>query len=106
MTKNLLLELFADSVQINDVDFVQCRHLVYSSTEFGESLRGKRGGRRDSDINVSVGVSRTFGPGTEPDDLNVSAQHASSKIRDLFRDLSRSSEKRLRNHSPVYRFWP
>jgi len=98
MTKNLLLKSFADGVQIDNVDLVQCCHILYPGPEFGEPLREKYSRSRNSDINVGVGVSRTFGPRTEPDDLNVSAQHGSNKLCDFLRNLSRSSKKLLRNH--------
>lgn len=98
MTKNLLFEPFADGVQVNDVDFVQCRQILDCGTEFGESLREKRSGSGDGDVNVSVGIGRTFRPGTEPDDFNVNADHASSKFRYVSRDLSRASDKFLGNH--------
>ncbi|MDH5726544.1 MAG: hypothetical protein OEY60_13835 [Nitrospira sp.] len=100
MTKNFLLEPLADSMEIDDVDFIQRRYILYSGSEFGESLRGECSGPRNSDINIGVGVSRTFWPRTEPDNLNISAQHGSNKLRDFSRDVSRSSSKLLRNHRP------
>lgn len=98
MTKNFLLESLADGVQINEVDFVQCCHILYSDTEFSESFRGKFRTSGNGDINVGMGVSHTFRPRTEPNDLNVRAQHASSKCCDLSSDLSGSGEKLFRNH--------
>lgn len=100
MAENLLFESFTDGVQINDVDFVQRRHFLYSGTEFGESFRKKRRGPGDGNVDVGVGVSRTFRPGTEPNDLNVTTQYGSSKLRNLSRDLSRASDKLFRNHRP------
>ncbi len=98
MTKNFLLEPLADGMEIDDVDFMQRRDILYSSPEFGEALRKECGGTRNSDINIGVWVSRTFWPRPEPDDLNISAQHGSNKLRDFLCNLSRSSEKLLRNH--------
>ena len=40
MTKNLVLELFADGVQINEVDFMQRRQVFDSGTEFGQLSGG------------------------------------------------------------------
>ena len=76
MEKNLLFEPFANGVQIDDVDFMQRRHIFYCGMEYGESLWKKRSGPGDGDVNVSVYVGRTFRPGTEPDDFNLSTQHA------------------------------
>ena len=98
MTKNFLLEPLADGMEIDDVDFMQRRHILYFGPEFGESLREECRGPRNSDINIGAGVGCTFWPRTEPDDLNISAQHDSNKLRDFLRNLSRSSEKLLRNH--------
>jgi len=98
MEKNLLFEPFPDGMQINDVDLVQSRHIFYCGTEHGESLWKKRSGPGDGDVDVGVGVSFPFGPRTEPDDFNLSTQHASRKLRNILRNLAGSSEKLLRNH--------
>jgi hypothetical protein len=98
MTKNFLLEPLADGMEIDEVDFMQRRDTLYSSPEFGEALRKECSGTRNSDINIGVWVSRTFWPRPEPDDLNISTQHGSNKLRDFLCNLSRSSEKLLRNH--------
>lgn len=60
MTKNFLLEPLADGMEIDDVDFMQRRDILYSGPEFGESLRGECSGPRNSYINVGVGMSCTF----------------------------------------------
>ena len=62
MPKNFLFEPFTDGVEINEVDFMQRRQIFYPGTEFCESLKGKRCGPRNCNVNVGVGVSRTFGP--------------------------------------------
>jgi hypothetical protein len=100
MTKNLLLEPFADGVEIDEVDFMECPEILDFGSKFGKSLRKKCGGPEDSDINVGVGVGRTFGPRTEPEDLNASPQYASGEFGHFTRDLSRSSDQVLRNHWP------
>ena len=91
MTKNFLLELFADSMEIDDIDFMQRRYILYPGPEFGESLREECRGPRNSDVNIGVGVSCTFWPRTEPDNLNISAEYGSNKLDDFSCDLSRSS---------------
>ncbi|HWF60225.1 MAG TPA: hypothetical protein VN666_07930 [Nitrospira sp.] len=100
MTNNLLFEPFADCVQINDVDLVQRRHIVYCDTEFGESLWKKCSGPRDGDVDVGVGVGCTFRPRAEPNDLNINAEHTSNKLCHFSRDLLRASDKFLGNHRP------
>lgn len=98
MTKNFLLEPFADGVQIDEIDFVKRCQILYSDTEFSESFRWKFRTSGNGDINVGMGVRHTFRPRTEPNDLNIRAQHASSKCGDISSDLSRSGEKLFRNH--------
>lgn len=69
MTKNLLLKPFADGVEINEVDLMKCRHVLYLGPQFGKLLRRKGTRSGDGDINVGMGASRTVGPRTKPNDL-------------------------------------
>lgn len=98
MTKDFLFEPFTDGVEINEVDFMQ-RHQIFDfGTEFSELFREKCCGSGDGDINIRMGTGCTFRPRTKPDDLSVTAQGASSKLRDFLCNLSRASDKFLRNH--------
>ncbi|MEK7763360.1 MAG: hypothetical protein AAB433_17425 [Nitrospirota bacterium] len=80
MTQDFLFERVADGLEIDQVDFMQCRYVLDSGVEFGELCGGEFVGSGDGDVDVGVRVGSAFWPGPEPDDLNVGSQHATCKI--------------------------
>ena len=100
MTHDLSSECVADGLEIDQVDFMQCRYLLDLVAEFGESFRGDDARSADGDVDIGVRFGGALGPGTEPNDLNVGAQQTTRQIGYFTSDLSRASDEFLGQHEP------
>ena len=77
VTQNFISERLAYGVEIHEVDFMKCCHVVHKLSEFGQSLRREHPGTSDGDVYVGVGSGGAFRPGPKPDHLDVGAQDTS-----------------------------
>ena len=73
MTQNFISERFAYGVEIYQINFMKCCHVVRQCSERGQSLRRERLGSGNGDVHVGVGPGGAFWPGPKPDHLDVGA---------------------------------
>ena len=65
MTQDFSRECLADGLEIDHVDFVQCRDVLDSGAKIGESLREEFIRFADSDINIGMRFGSALGPGAD-----------------------------------------
>ena len=89
MAEYLFPERFADSMQIDKIDFMKGRNAIDRILKYSHLLEGNDICGGDGDVDIGMGPGGTLRPRSEPDDLDVVAENVSGQSCDFFRNLFR-----------------